>query len=123
MPETVRDERVERQFSRAEDQDDQRCHQEGEGRGGGEFIGIREERQQRVMIAGPISDRHVGCKQESENARAETHREQDAAHKFEYSNERGIEGRRWDAESGEVIRHLSEIAEFAQPVSMNCQPQ
>jgi len=113
--ETFPDERVERQLSRTENQDDQRSHQECEGSRGVKLVRVREERQESVMIADVVRDSHIGGQQERDDARTKSDGEQDAANEFEPRNEVCVQCRRGNAEGSEVICHFAEVAQLAPP--------
>src|ERR1700733_6474442 len=95
------DQSIDREQASPEDQDHQRCEQEGIWIGHIELSWIGEDCGQRLSIGGPVCNEHVAGHEESDRPGEETKHHENTANKLQRRNERRIESRKRDIEASE----------------------
>lgn len=85
--------RVQRNLSRAEDEDNQPRHQKDERRGRGELVRRGEERHQRLAIGRDVGNHHVTDAQQRQRPRSQAQRQQNSADEFQQCDEPRVGGR------------------------------
>src|SRR5579871_6662848 len=106
-------ERVQRDLTRAEDQNDQPRDEKDERRGAGELVGRGEEGHQRLAVGRNVGNQHVAYAQQRQQARSQAQSEENSANKLQQRDEPRIGGGSGYPETGKKLDDVRDVVQLA----------
>src|ERR1700686_4072977 len=110
-----RNQRIQGELARSENQNDQTSKQKGVWRSGIELISIGKDRKQGFAISCYESHKHIAGQQQRNQARAQAKSQQNASTGLQHGYEMSIQRRRGDTQAGEKLHKLGHIVQVPPP--------
>ena len=109
----LREQKVEGEPARPEDEHGQGGEEKGQRGGGEEFVGVAEDGERRLAVGGEVGDEERDGQRQRRGARGEADHEQQAADTFHRADKVGLGHRQREAQALEKAGDFFDVLELA----------